>query len=203
VVNIKTDIIMKQFTGYLLLLLFITYCDSCLAQENQSQKATMIGSDIYISNNCCNDSCVIIYNNYTIITKTHKESLGEDIYVVYKNENLRLCVDKNNEHEAKYFNGLYGDKIIIDEGSGTIRNNLIFDLKQKKIIDLISSILDDSKINKGKLFYLTRMLAEKVKKLKLPICEDTGLENNGYFEEFYYDFDSRQIISTEKYTCVK
>jgi hypothetical protein len=146
---------------------------------------------------------VIEFDNYTVITKNHKESCGEYIIVVYKKEKRKLSIDVKDDYKAQYFNGMHGDKIIIDVGTGTIRRNFIFDLKQREVVDSIDNILDDSKILDDKLYYMSSMSAEKVNELKLPICENINLENSGYFEEYYYDFKTRKIISTGKYQCIK
>lgn len=193
---------MKQLNRLVLLLLFTLYCSYSFSQSSQNYKAIMVGSDRPISNHC-NDSCVVEFKDYTVITKNHKEACGEYIVVVNKKDGRRMNIDVNDEYDAQYFSGMHGDKVIIDVGTGTIRCNFIYDLKQREVVDSIDGILDDSKILDDKLYYMTWMDAEKVKALKLPACDNVGLENSGYFEEYYYDFKTRKIISTGKYKCLK
>lgn len=190
---------MKQLHKTTFLLLFALISNSCFSQD---KLPTMVGSDIYLSN-YCKDSCVIDYEKYRVVTKTHSNALGEEIVVFYKINNLRVTIDVKDEYCAQYFYGLYGDKIIIDAGTGTIRSNFIYDLGKQRIVDSIDNILDDSRIVNGKLYYMSPMSDERARVLKLTSCEKSDVENNGYSEEFRYDFNTHKITSTGKYICIK
>jgi len=169
-------------------------------QNNQTFKSTMVGADKPIRN-ACNDSCVISYNAFTIVTKPHKEAVGEDIFVILKKNGKREKIDVKDD--AQYFYGAYKNKIIVDVGTGSIRRNFIYDVSKHILTDSIDMILDDSKIVNGKINYLAMMNKERVDSLHLPVCEDTGMETNGYYEEFNYDIATGMKVSTGKYKCMK
>jgi hypothetical protein len=87
----------------------IIFSTSCWSQTN-SQKYLLTGSDNPKSNSC-NDSCIIVYEDYTVITKTHLDSPGEDIIVISDSTKSRLIIDVQPEYHAQYFCGLVGDNL--------------------------------------------------------------------------------------------
>ena len=98
--------------------------------QTNSQKYLLAGSDNPKSNSCT-DSCVIVYKNYTVITKTHLDSPGEDIIVVNDSTKSRLNIDVQPDYHAQYFCGLVGDNLLIDAGTSIVRINIIYNLKNK------------------------------------------------------------------------
>ncbi|MFH2144251.1 MAG: hypothetical protein ABIJ97_17625 [Bacteroidota bacterium] len=172
---------------------------NCLCQNILKHGELLKGSDKYLSFDCT-DSCVFTYKHYTIVTIDHTKSCGEKIIFINNNTKSRTILDVKANYNAQYFYGLFGDKIIIDAGTGTIRTNYIYCIKNKVIIDSIENIYHRSKIINDKLYFETMMDKKKIEELKLPEC-NYPVENSGYWEERYYNFKTRKIIVTGKYEC--
>lgn len=200
-VSNKTSIMRQTFRLFIFLILFICSID-LWSQTNVSQKFLVVGSDSPKSNSC-KDSCVIDYDNYTVITKAHKDSPGEEIIVINDSSKSRINIDVKNYYNAQYFIGLVGDKVLIDVGTSIMRLNYIYDLKKQCKLDSMLFYPNPVKIINNKLYYTTVMTQEKVKQLNLPSCDYTNLEFNGYVEDMYYDLKTRKITSLEKYECIK
>lgn len=179
------------------ILLFVSY--NVLCQKITKRLYYMPGTEKYISADC-NDSCVITYKNYTIVTSNHINTNGENIILINNNEKSRTVIDVGASYNAQFYGGLYGDKLIIDAGTGTIRINYIYSIPENKIIDSLYMIINNRLIN-GKMYFDTAMDQEKIDRLKLPVC-DYPVENSGYWEEKYYDFRTRKIALTGKYKCI-
>ena len=203
----KTNFVINKNTMKIIILIFSIFLNPFIFSINcwsqiTTQKYLLAGSDNPKSNTC-NDSCIIVYMNYSVITKTHPDSPGEDIIVVNDSTKSRLNIDVQSDYHAQYFCGLVGDNLLIDVGTSIVRTNIIYNLKKKCIIDSVRTVFDGAKLINGKLYYTTIMAEDRVKKLNLPLCDYTNLEFNGYIEYMYFDFKTEKRISLEKYKCIK
>jgi hypothetical protein len=107
----------------------------------------------------CHDS-----EKYFVITKEDLESAGEDILVKYKKDLNQefpcVYVVEKNDFELKndmgqWFSSLYGDNLLLDNGTGSIRGLIIYNLisKVEKYSDTTASSIKDLKVVNNTVSY--------------------------------------------------
>lgn len=189
---------MQKTRNYFILLILLTSIISCQNVNNKTDNS-ISGPEKYLSKSC-NDSCIIKYKKYTIITKNHNESPGEDIIVINNDSKIKTPVDVSASYNAQYFFGLYNDKLIIDAGTYVIRKFYIYDLKTKTSIfsTSYSGKLDIS--NHQISFTYVYGIGEKPEKMpseqQKKEIEKIGADY-GIVEHRVYDFTSNKIILKE------
>jgi hypothetical protein len=187
----------KIFTFFIF---FICTLDSW-GQIKLKPKALILGSEEFVINNC-NDTCVIVYKSYTVVTHPNHGSLGEDIIVYDSNNGQKTFIDVKDDYKAQYFSGIIDDKAIIVVETGLIISVFIYDLKAQSLVDSLKNIVDEPKVVNDKLCYSTMMSLEKVRRLNLSACDNPSLEFSGYVELMYYDLRTRKISSSGNYKCI-
>jgi hypothetical protein len=186
----------RNYIKLLILIIFLTVGFNCISQTNMDSKFLQ-GSEKFKSLNCI-DSCVIVFKNFTVITKAHKQSPGEDIMALNTKNQKRLVINVGGEYHAQYFYGLYGNIAVIDYGTSAIRIFYIYDLDNKRIINSINGIDKKAKIINGKLNSWIVMSKEKIKKNKLQEGQCLS-EACGFYEEINYNFKTNNIEFSGKY----
>jgi hypothetical protein len=149
------------------------------------------------------DSCEIVYQDYTVATKSHQDATGEDIVVINNKTNAQATIKIKEAEGIQYFNGLVGNCALIDIGTGNVREMAIYDLQTNKVVTILKGIVNDASIKDRKLSYAILLSDNQVKALKLPTCSNADLEISGYTEAMTYDFTTKKSVSTQKYDCIK
>ena len=168
--------------------------------QNINNIKILKGTDTYLSYDC-KDSCMIIYKDYSIITKRHLDSPGEDIFVVNNKTKEKTIVDVKNNYKAQNFLGLIKDKLLIDAGTYIIREFYIYDLKTQKTI-FKNSYDKELKIINNKITYIyVYSGSEKPKQLpsadQKKEIEKIGIDY-GIVEDRIYDILTNKVIMTGK-----
>jgi hypothetical protein len=192
---------MKPTIKIFTLFIFLVCTLDSWGQIKPKPKALITGSEEYVKNDC-NDTCVIVYKSYTVITIPNLGSLGENIIVYDNNYGHKTFVDVKDEYKAQYFRGIIDDKAIIVVETGLIISVFIYDLKAQRLVDSLMHIVDEPKVVNDKLCYSIMMSFEKVRRLNLSTCDNPALEFSGYVEFMYYDLKTRKISSSGNYKCI-
>ncbi len=169
---------------------------------SESGRTLIAGSDP-TQKMSCPDSCEIIYQDYTVDTKAHQETVGESITITNNKTEDQYNIEIKEAEGAQYFNGLLGNIAMIDIGTGSIRDLAIYDLQTQKVITILKGLVNDATIKDRKLNYEALLSEQRVKELKLPACSNPNLEVSGYTETMIYDFVIKKSVSTQKYDCLK
>jgi hypothetical protein len=193
---------MNQSLKIFALFIFIICTLDSLGQVNLKQKTLTPGSEEIIKNSC-NDTCIIVYKSYTVITHPHNGSCGEDIIITENNNNKRVnIIDVKDEYKAQYFSGIINDKAIINVETGLIISVFIYDLKSQRLVDSLKDIFNEPIVVDDKLYYSVILTKDKIKRLDLPTCDNPNLEFSGYIEFMYYNLENRNITSAGKFKCI-
>jgi hypothetical protein len=190
---------MKRFLKIFALFIFIICSLDSLGQINP--KTLTLGSEEFVKN-ICNDTCIIVYKSYTVITHPHNSSPGEEILITDNNNKRKNFIDVKDEYKAQYFSGIINDKAIINVETGLIISVFIYDLKAQRLVDSLYGIFDEPIVLDDKLYYSIIMTNEEVKRLNLPICDNPNKEFSGYVEYMYYDLKNRKVTSSGKLKCI-
>ncbi len=141
------------------------------------------------------DSTVFKYANFTVTRVPNKDMPGEIVRVLKDGKTTTFS------EEVVYFKGIIGDCLILDLGTSTIRDVMVYDLKTMKMA-VKNEYVEELKIE-NKMIVLSEevKIADASKKPKCP-KEDkaTGLRQ-GFVEEKHIDLANFQVINTGKYEC--
>lgn len=143
-------------------------------------------------------SSVYDYELYEITISNHKEALGEVITVVNKGNESSFKIEDN---WAIYFQGLIDHYMIIDQGSGTIRNLKIYDLEKKEII-FKNQYVETLKVTNGNVHFLDQVQIKN--EVKKPECPQKLIDIGygiGYVEELIYDVNKNKLYRSGQYQC--
>ncbi len=171
-----------------------TKYEDLLTSKNTS--TLIIGSDPCQYINYRNDSVIYIYKDYKIRSKPMQSSNGNLIKVYDKKSQLLFRVIDG------FFMGIKDKCMIIDEGTGSLRDLKIYDIKKSEIV-FENSYVNELKLINGNLHYSTKVeLDEESKKPECPKeLLELGEESIGYIEKHIYDFKKRSLNKTGQYSC--
>lgn len=141
------------------------------------------------------DSTVFKYANVTVTRIPNKDMPSEIVRVLKDGKTTTFS------EEVVYFKGIIGDCLILDLGTSTIRDVMVYDLKTMKMT-VKNEYVEELKIENQMIVLKAEVkIADITKKPKCP-KEDkaTGLRQ-GFVEEKHIDLATFQVINTRKYEC--
>jgi hypothetical protein len=183
-----------------ILFLYLIILALDINSQNINNNKILKGTDTYLSYDC-KDSCMIIYKDFTIITKRHLDSPGEDIFVLNNKSKEKTIVDVKNAYKAQNFLGLIKNKLLIDAGTYIIREFYIYDLKTQKII-FKNSYNKELKIINNKITYIYVYSGSDKPKQLPSVAQKKEIEkigvDYGIVEDRIYDILTNKVITTSK-----
>ena len=144
------------------------------------------------------DSAAFRYKDFDVQVSPHEESNGYRIKVYSRKTGKTLTYGKEY---GGFFQGIFNDCIIIDYGTGQIREVRIFNLQTGK--QLFRHIyVGELKLSGKRLCFKDKVTIRE--KNRRPSCpkELEGLEYGiGYTEKMYFDMQKKTLVRTGNYEC--
>jgi hypothetical protein len=182
---------MKVPLSILLTLLTLNYVSQNISVLPGSDKFNIIENGRHLKK--------LEYQDYTVITKGNYLRAGEKITVIYNDEQDTLI---SIQAGPIYFFGIYKDYLLIDKGTGTLRELDIYSLKDQGFInslnyEYVPNLKSDS------LFYDYPFPQTKEINPSFPNCPDSLKKYNlyGYSEKRIYIFGCKKSINTGQIKC--
>ncbi|MBM77693.1 MAG: hypothetical protein CL846_04365 [Crocinitomicaceae bacterium] len=138
------------------------------------------------------------YQSYQITTTTHKETNGHVITIVNVKDQSTFTI---GEDWGRYFKGLIDNYMIIDQGTGQMRDLTIYDLSNQKII-FENGYVDELKVVNNQIHFFNQV--EIKKEANKPKCPQRLIDIGygiGYVEKLIYDMDKNKLYRTKKFEC--
>lgn len=185
--------IMKTLICILITLSTLT----CVSQQ-VSQYHTFPGTDNFITREIGFNVKRLEYPDYNVIIKANKSG-GEKITIIYYKEQDTLI---SIQAGPIYFYGIYKNYLFLDEGTGIIRNLMIFDLTDHCFI-YSSQYKNPLSLKSDSLFYAYPFPQTREIFDTFPKCPDSLKKFNqyGYSKERIFILKSRKSITTGKIKC--
>lgn len=143
-------------------------------------------------------SAVYTYDSYQITTVPHKETNGYVITIGNIEKESSFTI---GEEWGLYFQGLIGHYMIIDEGTGTMRDLSVYDLQEQKMV-FRNGYVGSLKVQEGKIHFLDQVQLQK--ESEKPECPQELIDLGygiGYVEKLVYDIDKGKMKRTGEYQC--
>ena len=142
----------------------------------------------------------LIYNypSYQITTVPHKETNGFVITIKNVKSGSSFAF---GEEWGLYFQGLIGHYMIIDEGTGSIRNLSVHNLQEQKVV-FKNGYVGSFEIIKRNIHFLDQVQLKK--ESEKPKCPQELIDIGygiGYVEKLIYDIDKGKMKRTGEYQC--
>ncbi|MDG1840858.1 MAG: hypothetical protein P8I93_00770 [Crocinitomicaceae bacterium] len=160
---------------------------------------TLMNTDPYELINS-EQSNIYYYDNtsYEIITTAHKETNG---YVITIGNIEKESAFTIGEEWGLYFQGLIGHYMIIDEGTGTMRDLSVYDLQEQKVV-FKTGYVGSLEVIEGKIHFLDQVQLQK--ESEKPECPQELIDIGygiGYVEKMIYNLNKKSLIKTGVYEC--
>ena len=160
---------------------------------------TLMNTDLYELINS-EQSNIYYYDNtsYEIITTAHKETNG---YVITIGNIENESAFTIGEEWGLYFQGLIGHYMIIDEGTGTMRDLSVYDLQEQKVV-FKNGYVGSLEVIEGKIHFLDQVQLQK--ESEKPECPQELIDIGygiGYVEKLSYEITQKKLNRSGKYLC--
>ncbi|MDB4344253.1 hypothetical protein OAA35_00060 [bacterium] len=155
------------------------------------------GTDLY-ELTAHTESPVYTYPSFQITTVPHEETNGYVITIKNVKSDLSFTI---GEEWGLYFQGLIGHYMIIDEGTGTMRDLSVYDLQEQKVV-FKNGYVGSLEMIKGKIHFLDQVQIEK--ESEKPECPQEIIDIGygiGYVEKLIYDIEKGKMKRTGEYQC--
>lgn len=155
------------------------------------------GTDVY-ELTAHTESPVYTYPSFQITTVPHKETNG---YVITIGNIENESAFTIGEEWGLYFQGLIGHYMIIDEGTGTMRDLSVYDLQEQKVV-FKNGYVGSLEVIEGKIHFLDQVQLKK--ESEKPECPQELIDIGygiGYVEKLIYDIDKGKMKRTGEYQC--
>jgi hypothetical protein len=195
--NAATSESMK--TIVLILLLFPAILS--YSQEKFFGLQTIKGSEEFESSEQTSRMIVLSYPKYDVILQKNIKVCGEMI-TVCDNENSVGDTIISIKGGPIYFYGIYKNFLFVDEGTGTIRYMMVYELQSQSFIYSFQ-YQHSPKVESDSVFYDYPLPMDKKTYAENPPCDDLiakGLQY-GYFEKRIYLLKHRESINTGIIKC--
>lgn len=159
----------------------------------------MRGSNNFIIKQNSVEGSKLEYPDFNVTIKYKQDDAGQTITVVHPTDQDTLI---NINEGPIYFYGIYKRFLLIDKGTGTIRDLDIYDITAKKFMFSIqyehAPFVKSDSIFYDYPFPLKRDIFEKYHN-----CPDSLFKTNqyGYFEKRIYNLKDRKVIYTGDVKC--
>jgi len=144
------------------------------------------------------ESPVYTYPSFQITTVPHKETNGYVITIKNIENESAFTI---GEEWGLYFQGLIGHYMIIDEGTGTMRDLSVYDLQEQKVV-FKNGYVGSLEMIEGKIHFLDQVQLQK--ESEKPECPQELIDIGygiGYVEKLIYDIDKGKKNRTGEYQC--
>ena len=155
------------------------------------------GTDVY-ELTAHTESPVYTYPSFQITTVPHKETNGYVITIKNIENESAFTI---GEEWGLYFQGLIGHYMIIDEGTGTMRDLSVYDLQEQKVV-FKNGYVGSLEVIEGKIHFLDQVQLQK--ESEKPECPQELIDIGygiGYVEKLIYDIDKDKLKRTGEYQC--
>ena len=173
---------MKNILRYITLFCLISACTSKVKEKTIEYNNTVFNN-----------------NSYKVITNPKTNEVGEIITVIYKDNDSTFTVGETQW--AQYYFSIIDEYLLIDEGTGTVRGLIVYNLDSQEIIFEHAYMGELVKLNNEIHFKYEVIIAKKSNKPECPqeiIDIGYGL---CYLEQLIYDLDGNKFIRTGHYEC--
>ena len=158
---------------------------------------TLMNTDLYeLTNN--EGSKVYNYNAYKITTTVHKETNGSIIAIYNKENDSSFTI---GEEWGLYFQGLIGNYVIIDEGTGNMRDLSVYDIQQQKMV-FRNGYVGSLEIIEREIHFFDQVQINK--ETEKPECPQELIDIGygiGYVEKLSYEITQKKLNRSGKYLC--
>ena len=144
------------------------------------------------------ESPVYTYPSFQITTVPHKETNGYVITIKNIENESAFTI---GEEWGLYFQGLIGHYMIIDEGTGNMRDLSVYDLQEQKMV-FRNGYVGSLEVIEGKIHFLDQVQIKK--ESEKPECPQELIDIGygiGYVEKLIYDIDKGKMKRTGEYQC--
>lgn len=150
---------------------------------------------------------VKFYNNikYTVTGSKREDERGYNFHVYNKKTSEQYDFNLENiKHTIQlFYGGVVNDYLVIDEGTGSIRNLIIVDMSNGKIVK--QNIMAEYYELKGHKIHYWRQIDVLPESVSPPPCnKEEGVpdEQYGYIEKFVFNFKTLEVEKLNEYECV-